>query len=115
MFSRNCRVFSHGLARCKSQGSEVFPAPQPHPLNVANEKDVHGDKATIQKLAKKVEDLEHKISLLTVGMLRDRSKTTEDICGTGNRFSRDASSEESPVAPVRTTKSDRMWRQIVTV
>lgn len=107
MLSRNCRVFSHGLARCKSQGSEVFPAPQPHPLN-ANEKDVHGDKATIQKLAKKVEDLEHKISLLTVGMLRDRSKTTEDICGTGNRFSRDASSEESPVAPVRTTKSDRM-------
>lgn len=90
-----------------SSSSEVFPAPQPHPLN-ANEKDVHGDKATIQKLAKKVEDLEHKISLLTVGMLRDRSKTTEDICGTGNRFSRDASSEESPVAPVRTTKSDRM-------
>lgn len=108
MFSRNCWVFSHGLARCKSQGSEVFPVPHPHPVNVANDqKDVHGDKATIQKLAKKVEDLEHKISLLTVGMLRDRSKTTEDICGTGHRFSRDVS-EESPVAPVRTTKSDRM-------
>ena len=96
------------------QGSEVFPAP--HPVNVANDqKDVHsGDKATIQKLAKKVEDLEHKIALLTVGMLRDRSKTTDDICGTGNRFSREhvksaaEEDEESPVAPVRTTKSDRM-------
>jgi len=92
-----------------SSSSEVFPVP--HHVNVANDqKDAHGgDKATIQKLVKKVEDLEHKISLLTVGMLRDRSKTTEDICGTGDRFSHRAESEEaSPVAPVRTTKSDRM-------
>eukprot|EP00435_Cladocopium_sp_Y103_P066120 s165_g28.t1 len=98
-----------------SSSSEVFPVP--HPVNVANDqKDVpsdRGDKAMIQKLAKKVEDLEHKISLLTVGMLRDRSKTTEDICGTGNRFSQNhgdhvESEEASPVAPIRTTKSDRM-------
>ena len=64
-----------------SSSSDVFPiAPANLPPNT--KADLDGDKADkvmIQKLCKKVEDLEHKLSLLTVGMLRDKAKTSEDI------------------------------------
>eukprot|EP00434_Breviolum_minutum_P014273 symbB.v1.2.012582.t1/scaffold851.1/size159786/8 len=91
-----------------SSSSDVFPiAPANLPPNT--KADLDGDKADkvmIQKLCKKVEDLEHKLSLLTVGMLRDKAKTSEDICGTRPRADSAAIEDASPVAPVCTTKSD---------
>jgi len=91
-----------------SSSSDVFPiAPANLPPNI--KADLDGDKADkvmIQKLSKKVEDLEHKLSLLTVGMLRDKAKTSEDICGTRPRADSAAIEDASPVAPVCTTKSD---------
>ena len=91
-----------------SSSSDVFPiAPANLPPNT--KADLDGDKADkvmIQKLCKKVEDLEHKLSLLTVGMLRDKAKTSEDICGTRPRADSAAVEDASPVAPVCTTKSD---------
>ena len=105
-----------------SSSSDVFPLPAVNAgISGINEKDMKDgdrDKAAMHKLAKKVEQLEHKIALLTVGMLRDKSKTSEDICGTRPRYthadhadsfaSQEAEADESPVAPIRTTKSDRI-------
>ncbi len=90
-----------------SSSSDVFPiAPANLPPNMKADQDDKADKAMVQKLSKKVEDLEHKLSLLTVGMLRDRAKTSEDICGSRTRAESEAIEDASPVAPVCTTKSD---------
>eukprot|EP00438_Fugacium_kawagutii_P017792 Skav205875 [mRNA] locus=scaffold766:227242:256068:+ [translate_table: standard] len=99
-----------------SSSSDVFPLPKNHAHHVnqggLNEDEVSkGDKAVIQKLSKKVDDLERKLSLLTVGMLRDSTnKTPEDICGS-QISARSACEEEAPEgspAPASTVKSGRI-------
>ena len=70
-----------------SSSSELFDEPAPAVASMTSMDD------EVEKLNKKVEDLERKIGLLTLGMLRSQTDGTTDICATRTR------ADSSPVGP----------------
>lgn len=105
--SRESRARTSTTSQSMSSESTDLPksgeSAEPAQVGLSDQKDPH-----IAVLTEKVADLERKIALLTLGHLRqkgERKGTTEDVCGT--RVTAEAASQESsPMAPLRTTRSD---------
>ena len=72
------------------------------------EKDAAKESEQIAKLTKKMEEMERKINLLTLGHLREkgeRKDSTEDLCG--SRLTVEAASHQSDSSPKARTQTER--------